>query len=563
MQRCSLLVSVFSLLVLTSHTFAAVEALPAYTASPTERITQPALEQLFGPQPLQPVKGLYYPNPAGEPYATMEGVLSAVLTTRSVPVVESVRNTACAEHILTTVECRTYTAGKPVTYGQLSLWWRRAQGYDRTDENAVATPPSTAPAATYLESLRRRRPTANPQPLRAVQPSPEEIETIIEDTHREWNANSAGLRDLGNIDTTLPDLDVLQEAYEMVLYEYYKSNEITDDIKAKMMAGAVRGMVEALEDDYTTFMPAEKAKSFRQEVLNGDFQGIGAYLFNDAGILRIVEPIEGSPAATAGLQSGDTIIAVNGEPVEGETLEWVVDRIKGPAETSVTLTIERDGEEHDIAVTRAKIEVPTVTVKYTQDGTPVVRLHTFNAHTAERFIALLREEVLPKSPRAIILDLRNNTGGTLDAAYDVAAAFIPRGQEAVVMRLLTQQGEAPRQVIGTGVLSSFTGEILVLQNKYTASASEVVIGMLRDRGLVTILGEQSFGKGSAQRTHTLSDGGMLKVTFTLWASPDGHPINKVGITPDITVESQSYDQTQGVDADPLVQRAVQYLVTGA
>jgi carboxyl-terminal processing protease len=446
-----------------------------------------------------------------------------------------------------------------VTNKQFVTWMYRAKGFDRTDDNAIAPAPATAPSVQYLDYLQRQRPNGNPKPLRDVQPSKQEIVVKIEETHKQWNANSAGTRTFKELDTTLPHAELLQDAYETVLYEYYKADEIDAAMKQKMIDGAVKGMVEALDDDYSTYMPAMKAQEFRRQVLDGDFQGIGAYIFNDDGVLRIVEPIEGSPAQKAGLLTGDALVEVDGENIESEPLEIAVEKIKGPAGTDVTLLVDRDGEEVEIVVTRGKIDVPTITLKWTESGIPVLRVHTFNTRTGNDFIRTLRTDVLPEDPEAILFDFRNNTGGILDAAYDVGGAFIPNGQQAVVMNMLTKDGVAPRNTIGSGLLSDYEGEMVVLQNKYTASASEVVIAMLRDRELVTIVGEKSFGKGSAQRTHTLQGGGLLKVTFTLWASPDGDPINENGVEPDIAVESQRMDQVQGVDNDAMVRRALEYL----
>jgi carboxyl-terminal processing protease len=320
-----------------------------------------------------------------------------------------------------------------------------------------------------------------------------------------------------------------------------------------MIYGSIRGMVYSLEDPYTTFLTPKENKDF-QESMNGTLEGIGAELTLRDGMITVVSPLNGSPAKKAGLQPEDVILKVNDEDVQDFSLEQVVMKIRGPKGTKVKLTLGRkgQGEPFDMEIIRETININSVEWKMT-DGIANIKLNQFGGKTKDEFTKAISEIQL-KRPTGIILDLRYNGGGYLDGAVDIASEFVEKGKVVSVKKRNPEEDEV---IYVTGKARIAKTPMVVLINKGSASASEIVAGAIRDNGRGTIIGETSFGKGTVQEVENLIDGSSLRITIAKWYTPNNVNISKVGITPDIEVKRSIEDIK--ADKDPQLDAAMDYL----
>ncbi len=342
------------------------------------------------------------------------------------------------------------------------------------------------------------------------------------------------------------------EVWDLVQRNFY--GELPD--MQEITYAAIHGMLNTLGDQYTAFIEPQVAAVLAEDA-TGAFEGIGAFVgMDEGGKLEIVETFEGGPAESAGVLAGDRVLEVDGVPIVGVTLYEAIGLIRGPASSEVTLLIEREGilEPFEVTVTRARLEIPIIEVEMRDDGVGYIRLHEFSATASERMEEGL-EELLAQEPQGIVFDLRGNPGGWLDQAVDVADLFLDDG--TVVVERWSDGRERS--------LDAHSGDIgedvplVVLVNVGSASASEIVAGALQDWERAVLVGEPTFGKGSVQRPFTLSDGSELRVTIALWFTPSGQVIHGQGLTPDIEVP---WPEDVEPGADPQLERAVEYLLTG-
>lgn len=343
------------------------------------------------------------------------------------------------------------------------------------------------------------------------------------------------------------------EAWKLVQEEYY--GEIPSP--QTVAYGAIRGALQTLGDPYTSFIEPKIARILEEDA-SGQFEGIGAMVrMNRDNKLEIVRVFEGSPAQKAGLRAGDLVIEVDGQSIVGYSIYEAVALIRGPAGTSVTLTIERPGQRDPIrvTVTRARITIPVVEARMLPEGIAYLRLFDFSAQATRQLRDQLRS-LLAQNPHGLILDLRDNPGGFLDQAIQVADLFLDEG---IVAYERMKDGEER-------VFRSKSGDpgekipMVVLVNAGSASASEIVAGALQDRGRALLVGERTFGKGSVQLSHTLSDGSELRVTIARWFTPKNRAIHGEGLNPDVEVKVEPGAEAGG--ADPQLQRAVEVLLQG-
>jgi len=337
------------------------------------------------------------------------------------------------------------------------------------------------------------------------------------------------------------DLDVVNEAWEVIFEEFVDRNELD---KEEITQGAIRGMIEALDDPYSGYLPPEmyeiQLKSFQ-----GTYQGIGAYITDKDGEVIIVAPIADSPAERAGIRPGDKILEIDGESAAGMTSVEAALRIRGPSETTVELLILHEGETEPIAVTiaRAEIELKSVALEMLEE-IAYSRIANFTMRTPSELLSALEE--MPDNATGIILDLRNNPGGTLQAVVDVAGYFIGKG---VMVRVIDNKGEeTPMEAKGEGIVTDLP--MVVLVNGNSASGSELLAGALQDHGRAKAAGSQTFGKGIVNAIHPLKDGSALYLSVARWLTPQGRPINGLGITPDFPLE---------LEGTELVDWAVEYI----
>lgn len=334
------------------------------------------------------------------------------------------------------------------------------------------------------------------------------------------------------------DVSLLRDAMDIVRKKYISPDEIdTEEIKY----GIVRGLIWSLDDPYSEFMSPEESADFEND-LNGNLEGIGAELTVKDGMIVVVSPLRDSPAEAAGLLPNDIVIKVNEEEASGKEFLNVVKRIRGKKGTAVTLTVFRPetGKEEEIVIVRDKIRIETVQITW-DENIAIIELSQFGTNTKEEFFAAL-EEAQAKNAQGIILDLRFNSGGFLEKAVDVVSAFHQSG------KVVIQKGRPPKSdaIYTTGNVK--TGlPLVVLQNNGSASASEIVSGAIQDLGRGTVVGEQSFGKGTVQELVPMKNGASLRITVAKWLTPNGRDIGEVGIDPDILVERTTEDYENELD----------------
>lgn len=343
----------------------------------------------------------------------------------------------------------------------------------------------------------------------------------------------------------------VEQAYD-VLKDHYDGQ--LDE--AKLLDGLKKGLADATGDPYTQYFNTKEAKSFEDE-LNGAFSGIGAELGkNEDKNLIIVSPIEGFPASKAGLRPQDVIVSIDGQSAANLTIDEAVGRIRGAKGTKVTLRILRNkSEDLTITITREDIKVPSVTWELLDGGVGYIKVRQFGPDTAT-LMGDAAMELKAQGVKSVLLDLRGNPGGLLDAAVKMAGFWLPHGKVVlqekrggVVVQTFTSEASGTPAFTGTPTV--------VLINPGSASASEIVAGALRDNNVATLYGEKSYGKGSVQEIRDLPGGGELKVTVARWYRPNGQNIDKKGIKPDTEVKMTDQDYEQG--HDPQKDAALQFL----
>lgn len=344
------------------------------------------------------------------------------------------------------------------------------------------------------------------------------------------------------------DFSLVEQVYNLINEKYVAKNEL--DQRA-LIFGAIRGMVEQLDDPYSVFFDAKETEDFLSSV-SGHFEGIGVEISIKDGALTVIAPLKNTPAARAGVKAGDVIVKIDGESAEGISLEQAVSKIRGARGTQVVLTVVREGTEGelDIPITRDRIDVPSVEWELVDGNVAYIELTHFSETTTRDFTKIA-QDILDSPADRIVLDLRNNPGGFLEVSIDVAGWFLEKG-ETVVTEELADAGNRKHVSPGPGSLKDFP--VVVIQNEGSASAAEIVAGALRDNRNAQIVGEKSFGKGSVQAFEDLPGGTSLKITVARWITPSGQYINDKGIEPTILSELPE-DLLEG--EDPQKDKAVE------
>jgi carboxyl-terminal processing protease len=348
------------------------------------------------------------------------------------------------------------------------------------------------------------------------------------------------------------EFDVFWEAWAFVEERFY--GEVPSE--QERVYGAIRGMVNTFGDQNTAYIEPSRAAIFREDA-TGSFEGIGASVrLDEMGRLFIAEPFAGRPAAEAGLLQGDVVLEVDGVAILGMSLYEAISLIRGPADSTVMLTIFRDGvdEPFEVPIVRARIEIEVVESERLEGDIGYVSLSEFSRGASVKVGDAIKALEAEGELKGLILDLRNNPGGLLDEAIFVGNQFIDEG-----ILTIERQKDSPDQVFEaqTGGVATQV-PLVVLVNGGSASASEIVAGAVQDHGRGELVGEQTFGKGTVQIPHTLSDGSELRVTIAEWLTPDERQINHEGITPGIVVERTQEDYVEG--RDPQLDGAIEYLM---
>ncbi|MEB3102730.1 S41 family peptidase [Ferviditalea candida] len=290
----------------------------------------------------------------------------------------------------------------------------------------------------------------------------------------------------------------------------------------------INEMIKDLSDPYTQYFSPEDWQSFQNQIEN-HYVGIGIRLGQDEKGFYAVEVFPGSPAEKAAMKPGDYIVEVEGQPAAGKKMDQLVSSIIGPEGSSVHITIERSGKRHVLTLSRQSITIPVITTHYFQNGVGYIKLSDFSSDADEKIAAQL-QAWNQQGMTALVLDLRENPGGLLDTAANIASLFIPQG---VLIHTRDRNGIDQSLEISGG--SSFNKKLVVLVNNHSASASEVLTGALQDYKIATVVGTRTYGKGSVQSIFPLQDGGYLKLTVEEYLTPLKRVVNKVGLNPDIVV----------------------------
>ncbi|MCA9952012.1 MAG: S41 family peptidase [Anaerolineales bacterium] len=341
----------------------------------------------------------------------------------------------------------------------------------------------------------------------------------------------------------------LWEVYSLVQTRYFE-RPIDNELLAE---GAINGMLAALDDPYSRYLsPADEAAE--RDSMQGEISGIGVEITSEDGFLTVISPIEGSPAEAAGLVPGDRILEADGISLLDLDVGEAAQIVRGPVGTSVLLVIERDGETFDLEVMRDIIKIASVRGEILEDNIAYLRLSQFSFDTAVEVEKILKE-LLAENPAGLIVDVRRNPGGSLQTVVDVADQFLTEGP------VLVQDFGAENKRTFSADDNDLAEEIplVILIDEGSASASEVLAGAIRDRGRGILLGQTSFGKGTVQTWHELSNQGGLRITIARWLTPDENWINKTGLDPDIFIPLPEFEE--GVDfEDTQLQAAIDYLL---
>lgn len=378
----------------------------------------------------------------------------------------------------------------------------------------------------------------------------------LTDEQRRLELLYSGMTGSGNVLTNPEeevDLSLMWGVWRLLIARYIHPEDLTTQ---KMVEGAVRGMVSAVGDPYTLYMTPKENTEFRDS-LNGHLQGIGAELSIKNNSIIVVGTIKGSPAEKAGLLPQDIILTVDGKEISSLSLNEVVSLIRGNKGTSVTLTVLRGKEttvrtftmvRDDIQVPSAAYELKTVEKK----KVGVLTINEFGGDTIREVTGFV-DQIKKDQPQGLIIDLRGNGGGYLDGAIQLTSMFLKQGLVVTVAGRDTDT--QAYNVTGNPLLPDIP--VVVLINQGTASASEIFAGALKDHGRATIVGMQSFGKGTVQEVIDLPGGSSLRVTIARWLTPNGIDLGKVGVTPDVTVDLTQEDVT--AERDPQMEKAIQTL----
>lgn len=349
------------------------------------------------------------------------------------------------------------------------------------------------------------------------------------------------------------DFSLFWKAWSNLENKYVDKNKL--DPK-KMYYGAIKGMVAALDDPYTFFLTPEENKQSKDDLL-GRFEGIGANLGLKENRIVVIAPLKASPAEKAGVKAGDFINEVNGQKTANWTLPTTVSKIRGPKGTKVKLTLERAGKEFQLTIVRDQIIVSSVELS-NEKNIAVLKLNQFGVNTNEEWdkaVKEIKKKWLEKQIRGMILDLRDNPGGYLESSVYLASEFLPQGKLVVKQESIVNPSKE-YYVEKNGELLDIP--LVILINKGSASASEILAGAIRDNKRGKLVGEKTFGKGSVQEAIELGEGSGLHITVAKWILPGGDWINSKGIDPDIRVENEVKEgNTLTSDKDNQLKKAME------
>lgn len=343
------------------------------------------------------------------------------------------------------------------------------------------------------------------------------------------------------------DLGEFWEVWNLIEEKYVPASDkkvVSDEEKIQ---GAIQGLVSSLGDSYSRFLTPEENKEFN-EAISGNFSGVGMEIDSKDNVLTVIAPLKDSPAEKAGIKAGDIILKIDGKVAADLSVDEAVELIRGEKGTTVEIIIAREGEKGSMSfkIVRDNIKIPTLKSEMRKDGIYVISVFNFSAGVEGDFRKALREFVLSKSNK-LVIDLRGNPGGYLEAAVDIASWFLPTGKVIVREDFGSNTTEKVFRSKGYNIFSSNL-DVVILVDNGSASASEIVAGALKEHGVAKIVGEKTYGKGSVQELIPISDDTSLKLTIARWLTPNGVSISDSGLEPDVKVEQTKEDLKNGIDA---------------
>lgn len=331
---------------------------------------------------------------------------------------------------------------------------------------------------------------------------------------------------------TRDDIKKIQTAIELV-----ESNYVEGVDRQKLVDGAIDGMMNAIGDPFSSYMGPVTAQQFSEQI-EGSFSGIGAEVSMENGNVVVVSPIKGSPAEKAGIQPKDILLSVNGESFEGLSLNEAVTKIRGPKGTEAKIKVKRAGVTSalEYSITRDDIALETIYAEMKSDGVGVIEITEFSMNTAERFKTEL-DALEKQGMKGLVIDVRTNPGGVLQIVEEMTRLFVPKGKVIVQVEDKNKQRQ---QTVSSGTGKDYP--IVVVTNKGSASASEILAGALKESAGAILVGDATYGKGTVQTSFSkeFGDGSLLKVTIAKWLTPSGEWIHKKGIEPNVAVSQPDY-----------------------
>ena len=373
------------------------------------------------------------------------------------------------------------------------------------------------------------------------------VTTIV--MYNKFNNLYASDSNTSNSTNTSNEYSLVQtlQSFKTMINQLY----IGDIDEESMLEGAIKGYVEGLGDPYTEYLTKEEMEEFTEET-NSEYVGIGVYVGNDTvnNTILVVGVMKSSPAEEAGIQIGDVIEKIDGVAYTGEQLDEATKVLKAEEGTTATLTIRRDNEEKELTVVRRKITVQHVASEMLENNIAYIQIDSFDANVASNFEEQITS-LINNGATGIIIDLRNNGGGIVDEATGIADLFLDKGETILITKSKKENNEEETKSERDPIVKDIP--VVILVNKATASASEILAGALKDNYGATIIGKQTYGKGVIQTLYTLTDGSGIKITTEEYYTPNHNQINEVGITPDIEVDITENEDTQ-------LQRAIEVLL---
>ncbi len=353
---------------------------------------------------------------------------------------------------------------------------------------------------------------------------------------------------------TETDFSPFWKVWNTINEKYPKADKITDQNR---VYGAISGLISSLDDSYSVFFNPEDAKAFEEEIA-GNFTGIGMEVGIKDKILTVIAPLKDTPAYQANIKPGDKILKIDKTVTSGLDIEKAIKLIRGEKGTIVTLTIFREEEKEpmEIKITRDIINIPTLDTELRPDGIFVIKLYSFSANSANLFRNAIKSFAEAKTDK-LILDLRGNPGGYLDAAVDISSWFLSNGKTVVTEDYGDDKKPEIFRSKGYNVFNDKL-KFVILIDGGSASASEIVAGAMQDHGRAKLVGNKSFGKGSVQEAIKVTPDTLLKITVAKWLTPNGNLIAEKGLTPDYLVEITQKDL--GAKKDPQLEKAVEILL---